>query len=128
MAWTKTTANKLLLMSESYTLPSSATTGYSTVIKEVGPDSSKETQNVTFTFLTSALSTGNLDMQLWGSDTEAGTTKFLLKDTIVTDIVNGDGTSACVIDLNDYPAPYYFIGWLAAGDEDANTITVKVMK
>lgn len=129
MAWTKSSVGQeknVLLMAETYTLPASATTEYSTVIKEVGPKFSKLNRYVTFTFNPSAVSGINLDIALYGSDTEAGTTKYLLKDAVVADIT-ATGAVAGVIDLNAYPSPYYFLAWTADANESANTIDVKVM-
>lgn len=129
MAWTQSSvgANKnITLLSESYTAPSSATTEYSTVIKEISPDLSKNNRYVTFSLNASAVSGTNFDIALYGSDTEAGTTKFLLKDALVADIT-ATGWVTGLIDLNAYPAAYYFVAWTADADEDANTISVKVM-
>ena len=124
MAFAEVSAGKVSVLSESYTLPSSATIGYSSVIKKQ-PDMSKANKYVTCTFNASAVSGTNLDIALYGSDTEAGTTKFLLKDAVVADIT-ATGTVAGQVDLNAYPAAYYFLAWTADADESANTIAVKV--
>ena len=129
MSWTKSSVgekNNVLLMTETYTLPASATTEYSTVIKEIGPKFSKENRYVTFVFNPSAVTGVNLDIALYGSDTEAGTTKFLLKDVIVADLTV-TGAVAGVVDLNAYPAGYYFLAWTSDVNESANTIDVKVL-
>jgi hypothetical protein len=128
MAWTITSAgNKkhITYLTETYTLPGSATVGYSSVIRELSPDFSKLNRYVTFTFNVSAVSGTNVDIALYGSSDAAGTSKALLKDAVVADIT-ATGEVAGVVDLNAYPAPYYFLGWTTDADEDANTIAVKV--
>ena len=128
MAFSTKGIGKVAVLSESYTLPSSATTEYSSVLKADGvhlqPDQNKANKYATFTFNASAVSGTNLDIALYGSDTEAGTTKFLLKDAVVADIT-ATGTVAGTVDLNAYPAAYYFLAWTADANESANTIAVK---
>ena len=61
---------------------------------------------------------GNLDFALEGSDTEAGTVKYILLDAVVADLTTGVAGYGTV-DLNAYPAPYYFISVLPDADESA---------
>lgn len=123
MAWVKTSHRGVDLIAQEagVTLPASATTEYSTVIPFMGPNGN---QNRYISVLVSAstVSGTNLDIQLHGAMTPTGS-KFLLKDTIVTDVTNGV-VQGGVIDLNAYPAPYYFVSWTADANESANTITV----
>lgn len=129
MSWTLKSrgevGNEMLVAHEQYTLPASATIGYSTEIDFASPQRNTESRNVTFAFNASAVSGTNLDIALYGAY-ESGGTKFLLKDAVVADIT-ATGVSAGVIDLNDYPAPYYYLAWTADADESANTIDVWVM-
>ena len=125
MAWNKKTANDLLVLNETYTLPASAVNGYSSVIKNIKPKIGKTSRYMSFMFNASAVTGTNLDMMLYGSDTEAGTEKYLLKDAIISDIT-ATGWTLGRIDLNSYVAPYYFLAWLADTDEHLNTIEVKV--
>lgn len=125
MAWTKKGNGHIGMISETYTLPSSATTEYSSVIKEFAPDKDKANKYITCQFNASAVSGTNLDIALYGSDTEDGATKVLLKDAVVADIT-ATGEVAGQVDLNAYPALYYFLGWTSDADESANTIAVKV--
>jgi len=115
---------------ETYTLPASATTEYSTVIRELRPLINKNngTNNryITVAFNASAVTGTNLDIALYGADDLAGTNKFLLKDAIVADIT-ATGWTAGQIDLNAYPANYYFIAWTSDINESANTIDVRVV-
>lgn len=130
MAWTPTsiTGNlrNILILEETYTLPASAITGYSSVIDGFGPNMTNNNRYIAVTFLTSALSGSNLDMSLYGA-TKVGGTKVQLLDVIVADISNGDGIVAGLIDLNAYPAGVYYLAWLADTNEAANTIAVQVM-
>ena len=124
MAWTKNTENDMGYLTESKTLPSSATTEYSTVIDAIKCRCDGTNQYVSFTLKASAVSGTNLDIAMYGAMTSGGT-KFLLKDALVADIT--DATKAVgTIDVNAYPAPYYYIAWTADADEDANTITVEI--
>jgi len=127
MAFTKQSINGFLVANETYTLPSSATTEYSSVIDFLKwRYKGNQNEYATFTFNASAVSGTNLDIALYGSNTEAGTVKYLLKDAVVADIT-ATGTVAGVIDIKAYPAPYYFLAWTADGDESANTIAVGVI-
>jgi len=126
MAWTEQGANRMFYATETYTLPSSATTEYSSVIKKLRPDFSKLNKYVVFAFNASAVSGTNLDIALYGSTDSAGTSKFLLKDAVVADIT-ATGIVAGIVDLNAYPAPYYFLAWTSDADESANTIAVDIM-
>lgn len=126
MAWTRSTINHLPTYSESYTLPSSATTEYSTVISRFRPSADNTNRYVQFQFTASAVSGTNLDIALYGSDTSAGTVKYLLKDAVVANITDTT-TAAGIVDLNAYPAPYYFVAWTADANESANTLAVKVI-
>lgn len=106
---------------ETYTLPGSATTEYSTALpKECGPDPQKEKRFITVGLNASAVTGTNLDIGLYGILKPNGE-KVLLKDAIVADIT-ATGLVAGQIDLNAYPAYEYYIGWTSDGDESENTI------
>lgn len=119
MAFTSKSTNKgtVVTHSETYTLPSTGT-GYSTALEI--PLSKNLNRYVTFTFNPSAVSGTNLDIALYGADTLTGT-KYVLKDAVVADIT-ATGLVAGVVDLNAFPAPFHFLGWLVDADESANTI------
>ena len=102
------------------TLPSSATAGYSSVIEFMQPDTKNEHKYVTFGANASAVSGTNLDIALMGADTSGGT-KYLLLDALVADITT-TGRISAVVDLNLYPAPYYYIRHTSDADESANTV------
>lgn len=125
MAFAKTTVNHLPQYYESYTLPSSATTEYSSIISQLRPTNNGSTRYITVTCTASAVSGTNLDIGLYGAQTTTGT-KTLLKDAIVTDLQTGALTATGSVDLNAYVYPYYFIGWTADANESANTIGVYV--
>lgn len=127
MAFTQKTENRMLVAEETKTLPSSATTEYSSEIDFLRfRDLSKEHEYVTFVINPSGVSGTNLDIALYGAN-ESGGTKFLLKDALVADITAA-GAVASVIDLKAYPAPYYYVAWTSDADESANTITVTVIQ
>ena len=113
----------VVFQSETITLPASGV-GYTSAIPNLAPDPKEATNFVTITVQASAVSGTNLDIGLYGSDSETGT-KVLLLDAPVADIT---GTTLAVarVDLNLYPAGYYFIGATVDASEAANTLTVKV--
>jgi len=129
MSWTSTgvTGKKrnITLLEETFTLPASATIGYSTVIDDFGPNLDNNNRWISASFNASAVTGTNLDIALYGASSDGGT-KFLLKDAVVADIT-ATGTVAGLIDLNAYPAAFYYLAWTADADESANTIAVKVM-
>jgi hypothetical protein len=129
MSWTEKAVGRhqnITLLSETYTLPASATIGYSSVIEQFSPDFANNDRNIAVSLNASAVSGTNLDIALYGSDTLDGADKFPLKDALVADIT-ATGWVTGPIDLNEYPAAYYFIAWTADADESANTIEVKIM-
>lgn len=126
MAWTNTSRKNVLIKRETYTLPGSATTGYSSVIPDLLPNLANETRSITVVCTASAISGTNIDVSLYGSADEAGTVKYQLLDAVVADVTNSAKIKVGTVDLNDYPAPYYFIGWLADTNESANTVTVEI--
>lgn len=125
MAFAGKTVNDLGGYWESKTLPSSATTGYSSEISFLKPRCDGTVQTVIFAFLPSAITGTNLDIALYGANTTGGT-KFLLKDAVVADLTVDATKVAGSIDINAYPAPYYYIAWTSDVDESANTIQVDV--
>lgn len=126
MAWTKTSVSKdkVLKLSESYTLPASATVGYSSVIEDFFPDYNKTNKYITASFKASAISGTNLDIALYGCDAD-GSNPVLLKDAVVADITT-TALIAGTVDLNAYPYEAYKLGWTADANESANTIAVSV--
>lgn len=115
----------MLLVKETYTAPASATIGYSSVIDFLHPDPKVTNKNVLLTVAASAVTGTNFDVDLYGSD-EIGGTKYLLLGAVVADLTTS-AAGVKILDLNAYPAPYYYVGWTADVDEKANTITVKIM-
>ena len=123
MAFTKTSANNKTVYQESYTLPSSATIGYSTEIDFFSFDPKIANKNVTVILNASAVSGTNLDISLHGAWEAGGSKVTLVSDALVADIT-ATGNNVDILDLNAYPMPYYYIGWTADADESANTITL----
>jgi len=127
MAWARRTANDLGTQYEVTTLPSSAAQEFGSVIDFLKPRCDGTTQYITFIFLPTAVTGTNLDIALYGSTDSAGTSKYLLKDIVVADLTVDAMAVAGKIDINAYPAPYYFIAWTADADEHLNTITVDIV-
>ena len=123
MAFTKTSANGKAVYQESYTLPASATIGYSTEIDFFSFDPKLANKNVTIVLNASAVSGTNLDISLHGAWEKGGSKVTLVSDALVADIT-ATGNNVDILDLNAYPMPYYYIGWTADADESANTITL----
>lgn len=105
---------------EDVTLPSSATTEYSEAL-DFYPDKTKNDRIITLGLQASAVAGTNLDIGLYGDFTEGGD-KVLLSDAVVADITD-TSLGAGTIDLNEYPARNYYIGWTSDGDESSNTIS-----
>lgn len=128
MSWTPQSAGRgnVGFITETYTLPSSATREYSSVIEEFYPNIPQRANRYIMVGLNpSAVSGTNLDIALYGSTDRDGTTKVLLVDAIVADIT-ATGWVFGQVDLNAYPFPYYFIAWTPDADESANTIQVLI--
>lgn len=126
MAWAETSVGVGSVLTETSTLPSSATTEYSSEIdnNNIKPNLANNNKYISGTIQASAVSGTNLDIGLYGAHSSGGT-KFLLKDAIVADIT--DGTLAVFTeDINALPAPFYYIGWTSDADESANTVTVSI--
>jgi hypothetical protein len=123
MAFTKTSANGKTVYQETYTLPASATIGYSTEIDFFKFDPKVANKNVTVVLNASAVSGTNLDVSLHGTWEEGGSKVALVSDALVADIT-ATGNNVDILDLNAYPMPYYYIAWTADADESANTITL----
>ena len=123
MAFTKTSANGKTVYQETYTLPASATIGYSTEIDFLKFDASLANKNVAVILNASAVSGTNLDISLHGTWEEGGSKVTLVSDALVADIT-ATGNNVDILDLNTVPMPYYYIGWTADADESANTITL----
>jgi len=123
MAFTKTSPNGKAVYQETYTLPASATIGYSTEIDFFKFDSSLANKNVTVVLNASAVSGTNLDISLYGAWEKGGSKVTLVSDALVADIT-ATGNNVDILDLNTVPMPYYYIGWTADADESANTITL----
>ena len=123
MAFTKTSANGKAVYQESYTLPASATIGYSTEIDFFSFDPKLANKNVTVVLNASAVSGTNLDISLHGAWEKGGSKVTLVSDALVADIT-ATGNNVDILDLNSYPMPYYYVAWTADADESANTITL----
>lgn len=127
MSFVNRTANDLGYLTETKTLPASATIGYSSEINaiKVKPRKKQAGQYVNFVFTPSAITGTNLDIALYGAMT-AGGTKFLLLDALVADLTVDGQAVAGVIDVQAYPAPFYYVAWTADVNESANTIKVEI--
>lgn len=123
MAFTKTSANGKTVYQETYTLPASATIGYSTEIDFFSFNSELANKNVTVVLNASAVSGTNLDISLHGTWEKGGSKVALVSDALVADIT-ATGNNVDILDLNSYPMPYYYVAWTADADESANTITL----
>ena len=127
MAWAKRTKNSVGTQYEAVTQAASATYAYSSVIDFWSVKADGKNRYITIFAEASAVSGTNIDISLWGAYSSGGT-KFLLLDApgSIADLTNAAKTAAGRIDLEAYPAPYYYIGMLADVDESANTVTLNV--
>ena len=72
---------------------------------------------------TGTVTSTHVEVALYGSATPGGT-KFLLADNIVTALTNSVKVQGAVLDLNLYPAPYYYISFTSDGDDTTSTALV----
>ena len=126
MAWTKSTTNTGLVYQTELgiVLPSSATTAYSSEINFLRFDNTKDSVNATIFITVDAVTGTNIDIALYGAY-QSGGTKYLLLDALVADITGAENVAAS-IDINDYPAPFYYIAWTTDVDESTNTIGLAI--
>jgi len=125
MALVNKTRNGMGVLTETKALPASATIGYSSEINAIKPKLDGTVQNVGFSLKPSAIAGTNLDIALYGAN-KAGGTKFLLKDALVADLTVDGEKVAGYIDVNVYPAPFYYVSWTADVNESANTIELEI--
>ncbi len=127
MSMTKSRVNNVDVFTQTVSaLPGDTTETFSEVIKGFVPNLKNESRNITIVCTPSAVTGTNIDIKLYGSKTEAGTSKFLLKDAVVADLTDGTAVAG-VVDLNDYPAAFYFVSFTCDGDESANSMVIDVM-
>lgn len=129
MSWVDKTRNSMGTQQEVVTQAASATYAYSSAIDCWKVKRNGQSRYVTIFAEASAVSGTNIDISLWGAYTSGGT-KFLLLDApgSIADLTNSAKTAAGRIDIEAYPAPYYFIGMLADANESANTVTLNITK
>ena len=118
-AWTKKTTGNFgdVVATTIVTNSDNATITYSPVLSFAKLKKTAK-RNITIFVEATTLTGTNLDFSLYGSDTEDGTVKYLLLDAVVADLTTGVA-GAGIVDLNAYPAPYYFIGIFPDADESA---------
>jgi hypothetical protein len=97
-----------------------ATSSYTPTFQvPVGKDSSRR---ITIAVEPTVISGTNIDVALCGCDSPSDTPDtgsfFVLLDAPVVDLTNGVGQVG-VVDLGDYPSPYYFLSFLTDTDESA---------
>ena len=70
----------------------------------------------------------NVDIALYGAMTDGGT-KFQLLDAVVADLTKAGSVFVLgkAVDLNAYPAPYYYLGLTFDADEKANTFSIAIL-
>ena len=117
-AWTfQATGNGNFVAKTIVTHASTATTATTAVMNFLKFKKTAK-RNITIFVEATTITGPNIDVALWGSDTEAGTTKYLLLDAPVADLLTGIATPG-IVDLNAYPAPYYFLVFTTEADESA---------
>lgn len=123
MAFTKTSVGDALNAVEVVTL-GDTTTVYSSAITRMNL---RPVGSVIIILLQASAVTGtNVDINLYGSDTEAGTVKRLITTDLVTALA--DTTEAIAyVTVSDKPWPYLFLSFLSDADETLNTVTVTII-
>ena len=126
--WSEDTNNDLGKVTMLFDLAvAGAAQGFSPVIDEIKVRSKTKSngQYVSFSFNASAVTGADLDIALYGCDNDAGTDKYLLLDAIVADIT-ATGKVTGIIDIQAYPAPFYFISVTGAHAETGNTLRIDI--
>lgn len=125
MAMTPNVVNRLGTFSETKTGPNN-TTVFVSVPGDVRPDKEKANENITVLAKASGAITTNLTVGLYGRLTEDAT-PVLLKADIYSGNISHTAMKAAVIDLNDYPMPFYSIGLVSTADNDGIDVDVVVV-
>lgn len=100
-----------------------ATTNYTAECVNLQPDKRMEKRYANFVVVYPASLGGNVTTSLYGS-WDGGTTKVLL--AAIKAASSTAGTYTAQIDLNQYPAPKYYVGFLAAANESSRTADIIV--
>jgi hypothetical protein len=126
MAWNNNGIGKgengLAVFTETITGPNSATV-YSSLIDGLRPNFQVNNRWITVAAVKSASAVGTITIQLYGSFTRTGT-KVLLKTDVITSLTNAVKTG--LLDLNAFPAPYYYIAVLSNGNDSNGTVAITV--
>ena len=133
-AWVNKTSNEMGRIQQTFDLAiAGAGQGFTTVLSAIiartkslviGLGGSNG-QYISFGFNASAVTGTNLDIALYGCDNSAGVDKYLLLDALVADIV-ATGKVVGIIDIQQYPAPFYFISVTGDNAETGNTLAITV--
>lgn len=126
MAWTPDTQNDVPQYKELTIALGDTTTTYSSEIDFIRPCLDQEHMWVAFIAHPTAITHTNLDVCLYGTWTTGGT-KVTLKDAIIADLTADDTPVVGLVDMNLYPCPYYYVGFLSDGDEAANTVALRII-
>lgn len=129
MAWTKKSANGMLIATETVTLVASGT-AYTSDIDFI-PFGKNNNHYIGIACVASAVSGTNLDVSLLGSATAAVAGASMafthVSDALVADITNSAKTKTAAVDFNLYPTPYFKVGFLVDADESANTVAITIV-
>lgn len=131
--WVNKTSNDLGRVQQVFDLAiAGAAQGYTAVINAIKVRSKSlvagllgsNGQYISFSFNASAVTGTNLDIALYGADTVDGD-KFLLLDALVADIT-ATGKVTGIIDIQQYPAAFYFISVTGDNAEVGNTLAISI--
>jgi len=107
-------------------IAASSATYYTNEISFMGPDLSNNNRWVAVHVSMAAVTSTHVEVALYGV-TVTGGTKFALKTTLVANLTTGAVLNAGgVVDLNAYPAAYYYVGLTTDADDAANDATVSI--
>ncbi len=132
--WVNRTSNLLGRVQQTFDLAiAGAAQGFTTVINAIKVrskslvigESGSNGQYVSFSFNASAVTGTNLDIALYGCDNAAGNDMYLLLDPLVADIT-ATGKITAILDIQAYPAPFYFISVTGDNAEVGNTLAISI--
>ena len=130
MALTKLTKNDGLLVSEDAITGPNNTTAYSTQLLDLKPDTNKTTNKVLIAIKASGAFTTNGTMDIYGSWSPTNQESLGEKFQLVDNALSGNISTAWqtyVLDLNAFPAPYYYVAVHSTGDNSGKTFSIRVM-
>jgi hypothetical protein len=128
MAWTKKTIGSFgdqLYQETGLTAAAAAGAVYSPEM-QIPIDANRTTRYISVLCeQTGSITSASITVALWVAFVQGGQ-KFKVADNIVTALTNAAKTQGNRLDLNAYPAPYYYIGYTSTANDSAASFKTSV--